>query len=99
MSARATWRGFLKISLVTIPIKVYPATEPADALHFHQLHARCQTRIQQKRWCPTCETEIASSDVVKGYEFERGRYVLIDDADLDALHVPSTRIIDLVQFT
>jgi DNA end-binding protein Ku len=98
MSARPTWRGFLKISLVTLPIKVYPATESAGALTFHQLHAACQTRIQQKRWCPHCQAEVPASALVKGHEFERGKYVILTDDDLDQVQPPSTRIIDLVQF-
>ena len=52
MAARPTWKGFLKISLVNIPIRVFPATDSAATISFNQLHAECQTRIQQKRWCP-----------------------------------------------
>jgi DNA end-binding protein Ku len=52
MPPRPTWKGFLKVSLVNIPVKVFPATESADTISFNQLHAECQTRIQQKRWCP-----------------------------------------------
>jgi len=50
MAARSTWKGYLKVSLVTIPVKVFPATESAAALSFNQLHAECQTRIQLKKW-------------------------------------------------
>jgi DNA end-binding protein Ku len=50
MAARATWKGFLKISLVNIPIKVFPATESSGSIAFNQLHGECQTRIQQQRW-------------------------------------------------
>jgi len=98
MAARATWKGFLKISLVTIPIKVFPATESAASLSFNQLHAECQTRMQQKRWCPTCAREVPSSEIVKGFEFEKGKYVLLLDDELDAVAPPSTKVIDLVQF-
>ncbi|MEQ1871349.1 MAG: Ku protein [Vicinamibacterales bacterium] len=99
MAARSTWKGYLKISLVNIPIKVFPATDSAATLSFNQLHAECQTRIQQRRWCPHCEREVASADIVKGYEFEKGRYVVMGDEDLDKVHVESTRIINLEQFT
>ena len=57
MAARPTWKGYLKISLVNIPIKVFPATDASATLSFNQLHGECQTRIQQKRWCPKCERE------------------------------------------
>jgi DNA end-binding protein Ku len=99
MAARPTWKGYLKVSLVTIPVKVFPATESAAALSFNQLHAECQTRIQQKRWCPHCEREVASADLAKGYEFEKGRYVIVSDEDVQKVRVESTRVIDLAQFT
>src|SRR5687767_15673945 len=99
MAARPTWKGFLKVSLVNIPVKVFPATESAATIAFNQLHAECQTRIQQKRWCPQCEREVPHSEVVKGYEFEKGRYVVVGDDDIQKVRVESTRVIDLAQFT
>src|SRR6476659_4189680 len=99
MAARPTWKGFLKISLVNIPIRVFPATDSAATISFNQLHAECQTRIQQKRWCPTCEREVPMSEVAKGYEFEKGRYVVVTEDDMAKVRPESTRIIDLVQFT
>ena len=99
MTARATWKGFLKISLVNIPIKVFPATESAGTISFNQLHGECQTRIQQKRWCPHCNREVPNSEIVKGYEFEKGHYVVLTEEDFDKVRPESTRVIDLVQFT
>jgi DNA end-binding protein Ku len=98
MAARATWKGFLKISLVNIPIKVFPATESGVSISFNQLHGECRTRIQQKRWCPQCNREVPLSEIVKGYEFEKGRYVVLSDDDFDKVRPESTRVIDLVQF-
>ncbi len=99
MAARPTWKGYLKISLVNIPVKVFPATDAGATLSFNQLHAECQTRIQQKRWCPHCQKEVPSSDLVKGYEFEKGRYVVIEDEDIEKVRVESTRVINLEKFT
>jgi DNA end-binding protein Ku len=99
MSPRPTWKGYLKVSLVTIPVKVFPATESAAALSFNQLHAECQTRIQQKRWCPHCEREVSNTELAKGYEFEKGRYVVVSEEDIEKVRVESTRVIDLSQFT
>ncbi len=99
MAARPTWKGFLKISLVNIPVRVFPATDSAATISFNQLHGECQTRIQQKRWCPHCEREVPLSEIVKGYEFEKGRYVTMDEEDLAKVRPESTRVIDLVQFT
>jgi len=99
MPARPTWKGFLKVSLVNIPVKVFPATESAATISFNQLHAECQTRIQQKRWCPHCDREVPLSEIVKGYEFEKGRYVVMEEEDIQKVRVESTRVIDLAQFT
>jgi DNA end-binding protein Ku len=99
MAARPTWKGFMKISLVTIPVRVFPATDAAATISFNQLHAECQTRIQQKRWCPHCEREVPISEIVKGYEFEKGRYVVMTEDDMSKVRPESTRVIDLVQFT
>src|SRR5690242_19061423 len=99
MAARPTWKGYLKISLVNIPVKVFPATDAGATLSFNQLHGECQTRIQQKRWCPKCEREVANTDLVKGYEFEKGRYVIVDEEDIAKVRVESTRVISLEKFT
>jgi len=99
MAARPTWKGYLKISLVNIPVRVFPATDAAATISFNQLHRECQTRIQQKRWCPHCEAEVPNSDLVKGYEFEKGRYVVVGEEDLAKVRTESTRVINLVQFT
>src|SRR5215210_3176871 len=98
MAARPTWKGFLKISLVNIPVRVFPATDAAATISFNQLHGECQTRIQQKRWCPNCEREVPNSEIVKGYEFEKGRYVVMSEEDIEKVRPTSTRVIDLVQF-
>jgi len=99
MPARPTWKGYLKISLVNIPVKVFPATDAAATLSFNQLHAECQTRIQQKRWCPHCEREVPNTDIVKGFEFEKGRYVVVEEEDIQKVRVDSTRVISLETFT
>lgn len=99
MAARATWKGYLKISLVNIPIRVFPATDSAATISFNQLHRECQTRIQQKKWCPTCQIEVTNDDIVKGYQFEKGKYALIEEEDIDKVRPPSTRVINIMQFT
>src|SRR3989304_7020089 len=98
MAARPTWKGYLKVSLVTIPIKVYPATESSGTISFNQLHAECRSRIQQKRWCPKCGREVPNAEIAKGYEFEKGHYVVLSEADFDKVRPPSTRVIELTQF-
>ncbi len=95
---RPTWKGVLKISLVTIPIKVFPATESSPTISFNQLHSTCTTRIGQRKWCIACDREVPNAEIVKGYEFEKGRYVVIHEDEFDAVKPESTRVIDLVQF-
>jgi DNA end-binding protein Ku len=99
MAARATWKGHLKLSLVTIPIRVFPATDSAATISFNQLHAECQTRIQQKKWCPHCEREVSNNEIVKGYEFSKGKYVVMEEEDIAKVRPESTRVINLTQFT
>jgi len=98
MPPRPTWKGYLKVSLVNIPVKVYPATESSATISFNQLHAVCQTRINQKKWCAKCDREITSAEVVKGYEFEKGRWVVMTDEDISKVRTESTKVINLVQF-
>jgi DNA end-binding protein Ku len=97
MAARPTWKGYLKNSLVNIPVRVFPATDTAATISFNQLHRECGTRIQQKRWCPSCEVEVASADLAKGHEFEKGRYVTLDEDDFAKVRPASTRVINIVQ--
>jgi DNA end-binding protein Ku len=98
MAARPTWKGYLKISLVNIPVRVFPATDAAATISFNQLHRECRTRIQQKKWCPTCQVEVPNSDLVKGYEFEKGQYVVLEEEDISKVRPASTRVINVVQF-
>jgi DNA end-binding protein Ku len=99
MPARPTWKGALKISLVNVPVRVFPATDAAATIAFNQLHRECQTRIQQKKWCPSCEREVTNTELVKGYEFEKGRYAVLEEEDIAKVRPESTRVINLVQFT
>ncbi len=98
MPARPTWRGFLKISLVTVPVRVFPATNSASSVRFNQLHATCQTRIQQKKWCPVCECQVDKTEIVKGYEIKKGRYVVMDEEDIAKARPESTRVINMLRF-
>jgi DNA end-binding protein Ku len=98
MAARPTWKGYLKVSLVTVPVRVFPATSATGAIRFNQLHAECQTRVRQKKWCEECDREVDKSEIVKGFEFEKGRYVVVDEEDLAKARPESTRIINLLRF-
>ncbi len=99
MAARPTWKGYLKISLVNIPVRVFPATDSAATVSFNQLHRECRGRINQKKWCATCQMEVTNDAIVKGYEFEKGKYALLEEDDLAKVRPESTRVINIIQFT
>ena len=98
MPPRPTWKGYLKVSLVNIPVKVYPATESSATISFNQLHADCQSRINYKKWCAKCDREVTQAEIVKGYEFEKSHFVVIEDEDIAKVRTESTKVINLVQF-
>ncbi len=94
MAPRPTWKGALKLSLVSIPIRVFPATSQAADVSFRQLHRKCHTPIQLRRWCPHCDEEVAPGDVVKGFKTAKG-YVMVEDEEITSLRPESTRTIDI----
>ena len=99
MAARPTWKGYLKVSLVNVPIRVFPATDAAASVSFNQLHVECQSRIQQKKWCPVCDRELSKDEIVRGYQFAKNQYVIIEDEDIAKVRPESTKVIDLKRFT
>jgi len=91
------WKGAISFGLVTIPVAVYPATEE-KTLRFNQLHEEDGGRIRMKRTCSIDGEEVTFEHIVKGYEVEKDRYVVLTDDDFDAVPVESSRAIDIVQF-
>jgi DNA end-binding protein Ku len=94
---KAIWNGSISFGMVTIPVKLYGATESKD-IAFHLLHAKDGTRLQQKRWCPTDDAEVPWSETVRGYEYAKGQYVILTEDDFERLPLPSKHIIDLSAF-
>lgn len=94
---RAMWKGAISFGLVTIPVAVYPATEE-KSLRFNQLHAKDGGRIRYRRVCSVCEQEVPHEEIVKGYEYEKDRYVTLTDEELEAVPVESSRTIDIERF-
>ena len=94
---RAMWKGAISFGLVTIPVSVYPATEE-KTLRFNQLHDEDGGRIRMKRTCSVDGEEVGYEHIVKGYEYEKDRYVILTDEDFDAVPVESSRAIDIQQF-
>jgi DNA end-binding protein Ku len=94
---RSMWKGAISFGLVTIPVAVYPATEE-KTLRFNQLHDEDMGRIRYKRMCEKDGEEVTFEHIVKGYEYEKDRYVILTDDDFDAVPVESSRAIDIQQF-
>lgn len=94
-SARSTWRGSLRLSLIAIPIRAFPATRPDADVSFRQFHRKCHTRIQMRKWCPHCELEVDGDDIVKGHETSKGRYVFVDKDDVDKLRPESSTVLSV----
>jgi len=95
---RAMWTGSISFGLVSIPVKAVPAQSTRDVT-FELLHEPCGTRVQTRRYCPTCQRDAPSEELVRGYQFRKGQYVRFDQEELDAI-VPAThhtlRILDFV---
>jgi DNA end-binding protein Ku len=93
------WKGAIQFGLVTIPVKLYLATESDYTIRFNMLHAKDNSRIQMKTWCPVEDEPISRADTVKGYEYSPGEYVVITDEDLEKVPLKTVRSIEIEQFT
>ena len=96
--ARAMWRGAIQFGLVTIPVKLYLATE-SKGVSFNMLHKTDLSRIQMKIYCPVDEDVISRTDTVKGFEYAPGQYVVVTDEDLESVPLKTVRSIEIEQFT
>lgn len=95
---RSIWRGVLSFGMVAIPVRMYLATESSSKVSFNLLCPEHRSRIKNKRWCPEGDHEVAWGDVVRGYEYEKGSYVVMDDDDLEKLPLKSSKAIDIAGF-
>jgi DNA end-binding protein Ku len=95
--ARSMWRGAIQFGLVTIPVKLYLATEQGG-IGFNLLHASCLNRIQMKIYCPYHDAIIPRSETVRGYEWSKGKYVVVTEDDLDAVPLKTLRAIEIEMF-
>jgi DNA end-binding protein Ku len=94
---RSLWKGSISFGLVSIPIKLYAATEDRD-LHFNMLHEPCRTPIRYVKMCPTCQKEVGMDEIVRGFEYEKGHYVILREEDFEAIPVAAARTLDIVDF-
>src|SRR6266511_4652018 len=98
MAPRAYWKGYLKLSLVSCPIALFPATSEREKISFHQINKNTGHRIKYRRVDAETGDEVDSADIVKGYEVGRGEYIELDPGDLEAVAIESKRVIDIDEF-
>lgn len=97
MAPRSSWKGFLKLSLVSVPVKAFTANATGGEVHLNQLHQECNSRIQYKKTCPL-HGEVSSDEIVSGYEYAKGQYVVIDPDEVDKLRTASDRSVTIDGF-
>jgi DNA end-binding protein Ku len=97
MAAKAIWTGVITFGMVSIPIRMFTATENKD-ISFNQLHATCKSRVREQRVCPTCDKKLETEEIEKGYAYGKDQYVVITKEDLDQIPLPSKGAIEISAF-
>lgn len=95
--AATVWSGTISFGLVSIPVKFQPSTKSHD-LHFNLLHRKCKNRIRLQYYCPKDDETVERSELVKGFEYEKGKYVILEDEDLEAIEPQSSSNLEIEQF-
>ena len=98
MAPRAYWKGYLKLSLVSCPIALFPATSEREKISFHQLNKKSGHRIKYRKVDAETGDEVDPADIIKGYEVGKGEYVEIDPEEIEAIAIESKRTIEIDEF-
>jgi DNA end-binding protein Ku len=98
VAPRAYWKGYLKLSLVSCPIALFPASSEREKISFHQLHKETGNRIKYRKVDAETGDEVESADIIKGYEVGKGQYLQLDPEELEAIAIESKRVIDIDEF-
>src|SRR6202050_4600866 len=93
----STWKGYLTFGLISIPIRLSPAAR-TERVSFNQLHKVCHTRLKQPLFCPTCDRMVERSEVEKGYEYEKGQYLLFTQEELDEVEPETAHAMEILEF-
>ena len=97
MPARASWKGQIRLALVSIPVELYPATKSGSTVSFHQVHEPSGQRVRYEKVVPGIGP-VDRDDIVKGYEVDKGEYVLLEPEEIEAVKLESKRTLELIQF-
>lgn len=95
--ARPIWSGVVTFGMVSIPVKLFTGTAAND-ISFNQLHKKCKSRIKYVKWCPVDDEAVDNDEIVKGYEYSKGKYVVLTEEDFEKLPLPSKHTIEIRQF-
>lgn len=95
--ASTVWKGYISFGLITIPIRLYAAAR-GERISFNQIHGVCGSRIKQQTYCPVCERVVERSELVKGYELAKNRYVIVNDEEIREVAPPSSDTMEIVEF-
>jgi DNA end-binding protein Ku len=95
---RAIWKGYVRFSLVTVPVRIYSAIETAETVKFNQLHKGCNGPVGYDKRCKKCDQTLTTQDIVKGYQHQKDQYVLIDPEDFDKVKLQSTKVVEIEGF-
>ena len=95
---RSIWKGHIRFSLVTIPVRIYGAIDTAEKISFNQLHKEDFGRIGYEKRCKKCSEVVKADEIIKGYQYEPDQYVIVEDEDFEKIKLKSTRIIEIEGF-
>jgi len=95
---RSIWKGHIRFSLVTIPIRIYNAVDTAKTVRFNQLHQACSGRVGYDKRCKKCNKVVSNDDIVKGYQYEPDQYVVFEKEDIEKVKLKSTKVIEIEGF-
>jgi DNA end-binding protein Ku len=95
--ASTIWKGYITFGLISIPVRVFAAAR-SERVSFNQIHEPCHSRIKQQIFCPTCDRTVERSELVRGYEVEKNRYVIIQDEELEKIAPPSRDTMEIIEF-
>ncbi len=97
-AVRSIWKGHIRFSLVTIPVRIYNAVDTGESISFNQIHKECNGRIGYEKVCKKCGENVANDDIVKGFQYETDQYVIFEKDDTEKLKLKSTKVIDIEGF-
>jgi DNA end-binding protein Ku len=95
--AATVWKGYITFGLISVPVRLFTAAR-SERISFNQLHGKCHTRIKQQLYCPTCDTTVERSEIVKGYAYSKDHYVLVEDSEIKKVQPESSGGMEILEF-